>query len=134
MPTKFSGFTQRITVNAPSQTIYDILMDSRKHAKLTGSAATVSRKVGGAFEVYDGYAFGTNVELVEGRRIVQTWRALEDEWPEDHFSEVVFDLTPVSKTKTAIDFAHKRVPTSLVKSFKDGWRQYYWDPLKAMFP
>ena len=134
MPTTFSNFTQRVTVNTSAQEIYDILMDGRRHAKLTGSAAKLSRKVGGEFAVYDGYAYGTNVELVEGRRIVQTWRAQEDEWPEDHFSEVVFDLTPINKTKTAIAFAHKRVPTALVQNFKDGWRQFYWEPLKAMFP
>jgi activator of HSP90 ATPase len=130
----FSNFTQRVTVNAPVQAIYDILMDSHKHSELTGSSAKVSRKVGGAFKVYDGYAYGKNVELVEGRRIVQTWRAQEDEWPEDHFSEIVFDLTPLGKTKATIDFSHRRVPTPLVKNFKDGWRKYYWEPLKAMFP
>ncbi|MEO8069101.1 MAG: SRPBCC domain-containing protein [Flavobacteriales bacterium] len=134
MPIGLSNYTQRVTVNASSQAVYDILMDGRKHSKLTGSGAKVSRKLGGAFEVYDGYAYGRNVELVEGRRIVQTWRAQEEAWPDDHFSEVVFDLTPDGKEKTRIAFTHKRVPTKLVKSFKDGWRQFYWEPLKAMFP
>lgn len=134
MATGYSNITQRVTVNASSQAVYDILMDARKHAKLTGSGAKVSRRVGGTFEVYDGYAYGKNVELVEGRRIVQTWRAQEEQWPADHFSEVVFDLTPDGKEKTRIAFTHKRVPTTLVQNFKDGWRQFYWEPLKAMFP
>lgn len=130
----FSNFVQRVTVYASAQTVYDVLMESKSHTLLTGAPAKISKTVGGEFAVYDGYAYGKNLELFPGRRIVQSWRAREAEWPERHFSEVTFDFTRLAKDKCAISFAHRQVPTSLVKEFKDGWKRYYWDPLKVMFP
>ena len=134
MASKFASFKQRVTVGTTPGRIYDILMNAKKHAKLTGAPVKMSAKVGGAFTVYDGYAFGKNVELVPGKRIVQSWCAREEGWPEDHFSEVVFDLAKAGKNRTTVTFTHKQVPAALAKSFKDGWREFYWSPLKAMFP
>lgn len=133
MTPSLQNFTQRITVKAAPQVIYDILMIARKHAKLTGSPAKVSKKVGGQFEVYGGYAYGTNVELVAGNRIVQTWRAQEDQWPAAHVSLDTFDLQPIGTNKTRIVLTHARVPAALIQNFKDGWHEFYWAPLKAMF-
>ena len=63
--------------------IYETIMDSKKHAKLSGSCTTVSRRVGGAFKVGRDLE-GKNLKLVKDRRIVQSWRATD--WPKGHFS------------------------------------------------
>jgi len=107
-------------------------MDSKKHSSVTGAKATISRRVGGAFSVFDGYAHGTNVELVKDKRIVQEWRAEEPGWPDNYFSRVTFELAAV-KGGTKLTFTHAGVPTANAKSIADGWREYYWEPLQRTF-
>lgn len=133
MSIKTSSFQQQVTLNATPQAIYDILMDSKAHTKLTGAKAKISAKAGGVFEVYDGYAYGKNIDLLPGKRIVQTWRAKEDKWPADHDSIIVFELKALGKGRTKLVFAHREVPAALADEFKQGWIDFYWTPLKVMF-
>ena len=133
MAIKTSSFKQQVTLNATPREIYNILMDSKAHTKLTGAKARISEKPGGAFDVYDGYAFGKNIDLLPGKRIVQTWRAKEDKWPADHDSIIVFELKAAGKGRTTLVFEHREVPASMADNFKQGWIDFYWTPLKEMF-
>ena len=133
MAIKTSSFKQQVTLNATPQAIYDILMDSKAHTTLTGAKAKISTKAGGAFEVYDGYAFGKNIDLLPGKRIVQTWRAKEDKWPADHDSIIVFELKALGKGRMKLVFEHREVPAAMADNFKQGWTDFYWTPLKKMF-
>ena len=65
---------QTVTFRASPHAVFEALMDAKKHAAFTGGAARISRKVGGAFSVFDNYATGKNVELVKDKRIVQEGR------------------------------------------------------------
>ena len=71
---------QSVAIRASTHDVYEALMDSRKHAQFTGDKASISRKVGGKFSVFDGYSEGTNLELIQDTKIVQTWRA--SDWQE----------------------------------------------------
>jgi len=108
-------------------------MDAKKHGKLTGGKAIMSRKVGGAFSPFDDSTYGKNVELVPGKKIVQTWRMKQDNWPEDTMSEITFDFQPVGKNKTKLVFTQRNIPASVADDFKQGWKDYYWKPWKEMF-
>lgn len=70
---------QTISLNATAHEIYEMLMDEKKHALFTGGFARINRDVGGTFVTNDGYSDGTNRELVQDEKIVQTWRA--SGWP-----------------------------------------------------
>ncbi|MDE1828070.1 MAG: SRPBCC domain-containing protein [Candidatus Micrarchaeota archaeon] len=107
--------------------IYEMLMDAEKHAQFTGSGAKISRKVGGKFETYDGWAYGKNVELVKDRRIVQLWRG--DDWPEGHYSTVTFKLSK-SGNGTKLEFTQKGIPVQFYKDISEGWKEYYWKAMK----
>lgn len=123
--------TIKLTVEfkAKPEQVYEALMDSKKHARFTGSKATVSRKVGGSFSVWDGYAEGKNLELRPGRRIVQSWRAAD--WPEGAFSKVTFAF---SKTKkgTKLTFTQTGVPDGFAADIRQGWKDFYWGPMKGL--
>ena len=69
--------------------IYETIMDSKKHTKLSGSRTTVSRRVGGAFKVGHDLE-GKNLKLTKDKRIVQSWRA--NDWPKGHYSRATFAL------------------------------------------
>ena len=120
---------QTVNIKASPHDVYEALMDSKKHSEFTGDKASISRKVGGKFTAFDGYAEGTNRELVPDEKIVQTWRA--SDWPEGHYSEVTFSLKKVG-TGTRLTFTQTDVPEDQYEDVSQGWRDYYWTPLKEM--
>lgn len=82
---------RQLSKPAPHE-IYEMLMGSWKHSRLTESKTTISRQVGGKFSVFDGGLSGVNLELVPDKKIVQSWRL--GEWPDGYFSKATF--SPVS--------------------------------------
>ncbi len=109
------------------QDVYDALMDSRKHSQFTGTKASISRKAGGRFAAYDGYIDGTTLELVPGKKIVQMWRG--SDWPEGHYARTSFLITK-SKSGATLRFRQSNVPDDKYQSIKQGWIDFYWNPLK----
>jgi len=70
---------QSVTFETNPRVIYEMLMDSRKHARFTGEKAVISRKVGGKFTAYAGYINGVNLELVQDKKIVPYYTRAEIE-------------------------------------------------------
>ncbi len=118
---------QIVNFRASQHEIYEMLMDSKKHAKFTGSKASMSRKVGGKISAYDGYIEGKNLELVKDKKIVQKWRG--SDWPEGHFSMAIFELRK-ARNGTRLLFTQKEVPDEHYKAIKDGWIEHYWNKMK----
>jgi len=119
---------QSVTFKATPHEVYELLMDSRQHARFTGAPASISRKVGGNILAYDGYITGTNLELVPDKKIVQAWHA--SDWPDGHLSRVTFTLMR-GKSGTHLIFAHRGVPDEHYESIKQGWIDNYWMPMKV---
>ena len=92
---------QTATFKASPHAVYELLMDSKKHASFTGGAASISRKVGGKFSVSDGEIQGENLELVPDQKIVQTWRY--SDWEVGVYSRATFALEQVGG-KTRLTF------------------------------
>ena len=122
---------QTVTFKADPHEVYEALMDSDKHSKFTDSKAIISRITGGEFSVYDGAINGINLELVKDNKIVQSWRSEEDEWPKGHYSKATFFLEK-NTTGTLLKFVQTGVPEAAYDSIKDGWREYYWKPMRDM--
>jgi uncharacterized protein YndB with AHSA1/START domain len=110
--------------------VYTALMTTRGHRRFTGADARISPKVGGKFMAWDGYIHGTNLTLVPGRTIVQSWRATETSWPKDYYSRVRFDLTRSPKG-TKLKFTHTGVPVEHAGHLAQGWKDHYWAPLRS---
>jgi len=120
---------QSVTIKASPHEVYEALIDSQKHARFTGGSAKISRKLGGKFTAYDGYSEGTNLELVPDKKIVQTWRA--SDWPEGHYSRTTYTLTKV-EGGTRLTFTQSGVPEDQYEDVSQGWKEYYWAPMKDM--
>jgi len=118
---------QSVTIKASAHSIYETLMDSRKHAAFTGGQASISRKVGGKFSISDGEIRGENLELIPDQKIVQSWRY--SDWPEGVFSKATFALKQEGD-KTRLTFTQSGVPDEHYEDIKQGWIDYYWNPLK----
>jgi activator of HSP90 ATPase len=120
---------QSVTIKASPHDVYEALMDSKKHSQFTGGKAMISRKVGEKFSAFDGYSEGTNLELVPDKKIVQSWRA--SDWPEGHYSTATFSLKEFDGG-THLNFTQTGVPDEQCPDISQGWRDYYWTPMKAM--
>jgi activator of HSP90 ATPase len=120
---------QSATFKSSPSEVYEMLMDSRKHSKFTGAKANISRKVGGKFSAYGKYIQGINLELVPARRIVQAWRG--NDWPKGQYSIATFSLKRI-KGGTHLVFTQIGVPDREYKGINQGWRDYYWNPMKEM--
>lgn len=121
---------QSFVLKATPHEVYEALMDSKKHAEFTHSAAVIGRGVGDAFRAFNGWVSGTNLELIPDKKIVQKWRA--DDWPQGHYSTVTYELQAEGEA-TRLDFIQTDIPEDLYSELETGWGEYYWDNLVAYF-
>ncbi len=110
--------------------LYDAFLDSRQHSAMTGGRARMSAVVGDRWTAWDGSLGGENVELVPGKKIVQTWRG--DDFPAGHHSRLTLTFAK-APTGTKVTLVQTDVPDDLQASYAQGWRDYYWTPMKAYF-
>ena len=121
---------QKVHFDASPHEVYETLMDSERHAKMTGAAATISREVGGSIKAWGNYIVGENLELIQDQKIVQRWRA--SDWPYGEYSVAIFELHTAA-TGTDLVFTQTDVPTESVDDISQGWHDSYWDPMKEVF-
>jgi activator of HSP90 ATPase len=126
---KTKTISQTVTFKASPHEVYEMLMDSKKHSELTMSKAQISKEVGDKFSIYEGDIEGVNLELVQGRKIVQSWRY--SDWPEGHYSQATFLLEEI-KDGTRLTFTQTGVPEEHYDDIAQGWHDYYWEPMKEL--
>ena len=114
---------------ATPRDVYRTLMDGKRHGALSGQTAKVSPRVGGRWNVGHDLE-GTNLALTADRRIVQSWRA--NNWPTGVYSKVVFAFAK-APGGTRVTFTQTGVPGEFYREISEGWRAYYWTPLRKHF-
>jgi activator of HSP90 ATPase len=124
-------FKLTVILHASAERIFNAWLSSDGHSAMTGSAAIVDKKLGGAFTAWDGYIFGKTLEMEAPRRLVQAWRT--SEFPEgapDSRVEILFDEV---KGGTKLTLIHSDMPEDQVESYKQGWKDFYFKPMKEYF-
>ncbi len=124
---KRTSLHQEVVFKADPQRIYEILLDSKQFAALTGMPAEIDPKAGGAFSMFGGLIVGRTVETISSRRIVQAWRPTH--WDEGIYSIVRFELKPRG-SDTLVTLDHTGFPEGEFDNLDPGWKLRYWDPLK----
>ncbi len=109
--------------------VYAYLADAKKHALLIGGKVKMTPKVGDRFTAYGGEIEGQNLVLEPGSKIVQTWRYAD--WPKGHFSVAIYELKKAGKN-TVLNFTQVSVPDDKAEDIAQGWKDYYWEPLKQL--
>ena len=118
---------QTVTLRASPHEVYEALMDPKEHAKFTGAPAKMDRKPGGRFRHYGNDLTGFVLDFERDRTIVLAWRS--SGWSPRHYSIARFSLTP-SGGGTKLVFEQFGIPDGDFEDIRDGWKQYYWVPLK----
>jgi activator of HSP90 ATPase len=103
---------------ASPQRIYELLLDSKQFAALTGRPAEIDPKEGGAFAMFGGLIVGRNVELIVNQRIVQA----------GIYSIVKFEFREQgAQTRLVLD--HTGFPEDQHDHLDSGWKEHYLEPL-----
>jgi activator of HSP90 ATPase len=126
-----NGF--ELSENLPTQAaeVYAAWLSSQGHTAMTGSPARVDGKVGGKFSAWDGYISGSTLELTPGRRIVQAWRTAE--FPDDAPDSRLEILLQEKDGVTTVVIIHSHLPHEQVESYRQGWQDFYFKPMKEYF-
>jgi activator of HSP90 ATPase len=124
---------QEETFSAPAAALFRALVDPSELSKVTGAPGQGASSEGGAFTAFGGHVSGRHVELVEGKRVVQAWRAKT--WPEGVWSLARFELVPegADGKATRIVFDHDAFPEEMKEHLAAGWKANYWEPLRRHF-
>lgn len=128
--------TERFSCRAVD--MYEILMDENRWKGFTQSNAKISKNVGGEFSIFDGSVTGTNVELQEGKLIVQKWRF--GSWPDGVFSTVKLTFEEPEPGVTIVKLVQTDVPEedrygneTVVENTERGWRDLIFHKIRAIF-
>ncbi len=63
-----------IKYRVPTNIIYETLTNPMEIMKFTQCKADFVKEVNGTFNFYDGFITGSNIELVENKKLVQKWK------------------------------------------------------------
>ena len=125
------SFKISTTLPATAKEIYKAWLSSEEHTAFTGNAAEVDLRVGGRFTAFGNYIEGTNAKLYLNKKIVQTWRTTEfPAGSEDSILEISLEEM---KTGTKLTLTHSNIPDGQADSYKDGWKKFYFRPMKEYF-
>ena len=120
-----------MVIDASPLAVYEAYVDPKKHAAFTGQSATGALKPGGRFSAGDGYITGKYLALEEGKRVLQEWKTTE--WPRG-YPPSLLELTFKAKGKqTVLTMVHSKVPEEQTDYYSDGWKEFYWKPMKEYF-
>ncbi|KAF8941276.1 hypothetical protein BGZ58_000561 [Dissophora ornata] len=122
---------ESIELQASAHDVYDVLLNEAKVKAWTRSdKSTIEPKVGAKFSFFGGNVSGENKELVEDKKIVQSWRL--GSWPSGHYSTVTMDISQ-STNSTVIKFKQEGVPIGEQEITRQNWSNYYWAEIKRTF-
>ena len=124
-------FTVFEILNASAETIYNAWLSTQGHTLMTGSPAKVDGRVKGEFTAWDGYIWGTFLELEANKRILQAWRT--GEFPDDAEDSKVEVLLEEKEGKTRVSLIHSNIPAGQADSYKQGWEDFYFKPMREYF-
>jgi glycerophosphoryl diester phosphodiesterase/uncharacterized protein YndB with AHSA1/START domain len=119
-------------IPADPEAVYAAWLSNKEHGAMTETpAAQISARVGGKFTAGGGSMGGTTLELNPPGRIVQSWRTTE--FPEDAPDSRLEVILEKAKGGTRITIIQTEIPRGQGESYRQGWIDYYFTPMKRYF-
>lgn len=111
--------------------LYDAWISGKRHAAMTGSAATSEKKKGGKYTAWNGYISGKHLELDPGKRILQTWRTTE--FPDDAPDSRLELRFAQAAHGTKLTLLQSGIPDGQGEMYAEGWQDHYFEPMSRYF-
>ncbi len=119
---------QTYQIGSPGETVWQALVDPKIIAQWSGDKAVMDAKEGTKFTLWSGEIYGTNLELVPNKKLVQEWLTKGS----DKKTKVTISL----KSKdggTEVSLSHKNISDQKAyDDFADGWQKYFFGPMKKL--
>ena len=110
---------------APSD-LFDMYLDQKAHAAITGAEVTIEDRPGAKFSAFDGALSGAILQVVPKKLIVQSWRS--SQWSRTAIdSTLVLTFWPEGDDGR-IELVQVNVADSDFAAVSQGWELYYWTP------
>lgn len=124
MPT----ITQTYEMNAKPEEVFEALVNPDIIQHWSGDEAKMSADVGAKFSLWGGQMFGTNLEVIPNKKIVQEW--CYEQWEKP--SKVTF-IIKAKGDISIVSLYHEDVPEKSLESIAEGWDSYYLGAIREMF-
>ena len=108
--------------------IYTILTDERRHSSFTGDLVHITDSEDEHFTFNDGLVSGKNMVLERGKKIIWSFQYHKPGWPEEHFSEVVINLSDTAANECRLELSHTAIPESFAGELDQYWKKN-WESL-----
>lgn len=129
---KTHSISMSVTLNAKPGEVFDALTDSRSILKWSGRRGKVEAKIGGKFEMFDGWVKGKVLAYQKGKILSCTWHP--SDWSSDAEPSIVKYTLSATKSGTRVSLKHSGFPDEQTKKeHHGGWTGYVFEPLKGFF-
>jgi activator of HSP90 ATPase len=116
------------TLSGKPERVMQLLTDPVLIRKWSGGEAILENKVGGKFEMFDGWVTGAVLKTGKDE-LAYTWKA--SDWPEDTKPTEVHYLLKKDEAGTKVILHHTGFPNKEeMESHKSGWTDFFFDPLE----
>lgn len=115
-----------VMLPAPADQLFDMYLDPKVHAAITGAKVKIGKRAGTRFSAFGGALSGSTLAVEPGTLIVQSWRSSNFKRT-DPDSTLVLLFRPKG-VHGRIDLIHLDVPDHDYDGVTKGWRKYYWTP------
>lgn len=108
--------------------VMQLLTDPVLIRKWSGGEAVLENKVGGKFEMFDGWVTG-KVLKTGGNELAYTWKA--SDWSEETQPSEVHYLLKKDEAGTKVILHHTGFPNAEeMNKHKSGWTDFFFDPME----
>lgn len=123
-----STIKQIYIIKASTNKVWDALTKTELIEKWTAGPAKFDAREGGKFSLWGGDIDGTNTKVVPGKLLQEDWYSHSTS---DRCYKVSFSLNEKDGV-TTVTLLHKGVADNEEKDFANGWRDYYFEPIKKL--
>ena len=121
-----------ITVKASPAELFTALANAKHILQWSGQKGKVEPRVGGAFEMFDGWVKGNVLAYQIGKALAYTW--LPGDWPDGMRPSIVRYKFVATSRGTKVTMTHSGFPSRKeMLSHKAGWSEHVFDPLRTYF-
>lgn len=116
------------TLSGTPQRVMQLLTDPALIRKWSGGEAVLENKIGGRFEMFDGWVFGEILKMTD-TELAYTWKTTD--WAEEIKPTEVHYLLKPDEAGTKVELRQTGFADEQeMKSHKNGWTDFFFDPME----